>query len=61
VREGVLFLFARGPMGAPMALLFVTLSRLVMFVVEALLTLGALAVTAGPLTKAVTATDVPPP
>jgi hypothetical protein len=59
VREGVLFLFARGPMGAPMALLFVTLSRLVMFAVEVLLTLGALA--AGPHAKRVTATDAPPP
>lgn len=41
VREGVLFLFARGTMGAPSALLFVTLSRLLIFGVEILLTLVA--------------------
>jgi glycosyltransferase 2 family protein len=41
VREGLLFLFARGPMGAPTALLFVTLSRLLLFAVEVVLTLMA--------------------
>src|SRR6476469_9317352 len=34
VREGVLFIFARGLMGSAAALLFVTLSRLVIFLVE---------------------------
>jgi glycosyltransferase 2 family protein len=42
VREGILFLFARGPMGAPTALLFVTLSRLLIFAAEVLLTVAAL-------------------
>jgi hypothetical protein len=39
VREGVLFLFARGWMGTSNALLFVTLSRLCSLLAEALLTL----------------------
>lgn len=41
VREGLLFLFARGTMGAPTALLFVTLSRVLMFAIEVVLTLVA--------------------
>lgn len=41
VREGALFLFARGSMGTSTALLFVTLSRLLLFLVEVLLTVAA--------------------
>jgi hypothetical protein len=41
VREGTLFIFARGLMGSPAALLFVTLSRLVILVAEVLITLVA--------------------
>jgi hypothetical protein len=41
VREGALFLFARGTMGGPTALLFVALSRLLIFAVEAVLTFSA--------------------
>lgn len=41
VREGALFIFARGLMGPAAALLFVTLSRLVIFAVEVMLTLVA--------------------
>jgi hypothetical protein len=43
VREGALYIFAKGLMPAPEALLFVTLSRLTMFGVEILMTLLALA------------------
>jgi hypothetical protein len=61
VREGALFLFAKGPMGVPAALLFVTLSRLVIFTVEVLLTLAAWRL--GPKRRpiGISLTDVPPP
>jgi Lysylphosphatidylglycerol synthase TM region len=61
VREGALFLFAKGPMGVPAALLFVTLSRLVIFAVEVLLTLAAWRL--GPKRRPVgiSLTNAPPP
>lgn len=54
VREGVLFLFARGWMGPSNALLFVALSRLCALLAEALLTLTA-AVMPSPLSPSLEA------
>ena len=56
VREGLLFLFARHELGAPAALLFVTLSRLLIFAVEVGLTLVAWC-SAPSRPSAVTSTD----
>jgi len=43
VREGALFIFVAGLMGAPEAILFVTLSRLIIFAVEVVFTIAAFA------------------
>jgi uncharacterized membrane protein YbhN (UPF0104 family) len=47
VREGVLYVFVQSWMTSPEALLFVTLSRLLAFLVEVILTLAAFALSVG--------------